>query len=201
MIKHFYKPVEHLRNQFFSYRNLISLQQYSGHIFLRITEEYIEIATEMWSLINLGGTNLFNQLVKVIPNLFTIGNLLCGVFSITLNMSEYLGAASILIFFSAVLDFLDGRIARKLKVNSEFGIELDSLADIVSFGVAPALLFHTMAAPSILTSLAFILFPTMGALRLAKFSIQPTIGYFKALPISAAGLSFAGIGLFSYSNA
>ncbi|MCQ6300900.1 MULTISPECIES: CDP-alcohol phosphatidyltransferase family protein [Bacillus cereus group] len=116
-------------------------------------------------------------------------------------MSEYLGAASILIFFSAVLDFLDGRIARKLKVNSEFGIELDSLADIVSFGVAPALLFHTMAAPSILTSLAFILFPTMGALRLAKFSIQPTIGYFKALPISAAGLSFAGIGLFSYSNA
>ncbi|AIM35084.1 hypothetical protein LQK80_34180 [Bacillus thuringiensis] len=47
MIKHFYKPVEHLRNQFFSYRNLISLQQYSGHIFLRITEEYIEIATEM----------------------------------------------------------------------------------------------------------------------------------------------------------
>ncbi|MEC2593489.1 CDP-alcohol phosphatidyltransferase family protein, partial [Bacillus cereus] len=51
---------------------------------------------------------MFNQLVKVIPNLFTIGNLLCGVFSITLNMSEYLGAASILIFFSAVLDFLDG---------------------------------------------------------------------------------------------
>ncbi|PGY34550.1 CDP-diacylglycerol--serine O-phosphatidyltransferase, partial [Bacillus cereus] len=82
---------------------------------------------------------MFNQLVKVIPNLFTIGNLLCGVFSITLNMSEYLGAASILIFFSAVLDFLDGRIARKLKVNSEFGVELDSLADIVSFGVAPAL--------------------------------------------------------------
>ena len=90
-------------------------------------------------------------------------------------MSEYLGAASILIFFSAVLDFLDGRIARKLKVNSEFGVELDSLADIVSFGVAPALLFHTIATPSILTSLAFILFPTMGALRLAKFSIKPTI--------------------------
>ena len=65
-------------------------------------------------------------------------------------MSEYLGT-SILIFFSAVLDFLDGRIARKLKVNSEFGVELDSLADIVSFGVAPALLFHTIATPSILT--------------------------------------------------
>ena len=116
-------------------------------------------------------------------------------------MSEYLGATSILIFFSAVLDFLDGRIARKLKVNSEFGVELDSLADIVSFGVAPALLFHTIATPSILTSLAFILFPTMGALRLAKFSIKPTIGYFKGLPIPVAGLSLAGMALFSYSNA
>ncbi|NKX12453.1 CDP-diacylglycerol--serine O-phosphatidyltransferase [Bacillus cereus] len=144
---------------------------------------------------------MFNQFVKVIPNLFTIGNLLCGVISITLNMSEYLGVASIFICFSAILDFLDGRIARKLKVNSEFGIELDSLADIVSFGVAPALLFHTIATPSILTSLAFILFPTMGALRLAKYSIKPTIGYFKGLPIPVAGLSLAGMGLFSYSNA
>ncbi|WP_026591073.1 CDP-diacylglycerol--serine O-phosphatidyltransferase [Bacillus sp. UNC437CL72CviS29] len=144
---------------------------------------------------------MFNHIVKAIPNLFTIGNLLCGVFSITLNMSGLLEAASIFIFFSAVLDLLDGRIARKLKVNSEFGVELDSLADIVSFGVAPALLFHSIAAPSILTSLAFILFPTMGALRLAKFSVKPTIGYFKGLPIPVAGLPLAGMGLFLYSNA
>ncbi|EJR45817.1 CDP-diacylglycerol-serine O-phosphatidyltransferase [Bacillus cereus VD107] len=144
---------------------------------------------------------MFNQVVKAVPNLFTIGNLLCGVFSITMNMSDYLVVASIFIFLSAVLDLLDGRIARKLKVNSEFGVELDSLADIVSFGVAPALLFHSIATPSILTSLAFILFPAMGALRLAKFSAKPTIGYFKGLPIPAAGLTLAGMGLFSYSNA
>ncbi|MDC2866455.1 CDP-diacylglycerol--serine O-phosphatidyltransferase [Bacillus sp. BP-3] len=144
---------------------------------------------------------MFNWIVKSIPNLFTIGNLLCGVFSITLNMSGFLEAACIFIFFSAVLDLLDGRIARKLKVNSEFGVELDSLADIVSFGVAPALLFHSIAVPSILTSLAFILFPTMGALRLAKFSVKPTIGYFMGLPIPAAGLPLAVMGLFSYSNA
>ncbi|MGG0446296.1 CDP-diacylglycerol--serine O-phosphatidyltransferase [Bacillus mycoides] len=144
---------------------------------------------------------MFNQIVKAVPNLFTIGNLLCGVFSITMNMSEYLEVASIFIFFSAVLDLLDGRITRKLKVNSEFGVQLDSLADIVSFGVAPALLFHSIATPSILTSLAFILFPTMGALRLAKFSVKPIIGYFKGLPIPAAGLPLAGMGLFSYSNA
>ena len=144
---------------------------------------------------------LFNRIVKNVPNLFTIGNLLCGVLSITSNMSGFLEFASVFIFFSAVLDLLDGRVARKLKVNSEFGVELDSLADIVSFGVAPALLFHSIAAPSILTSLAFILFPTMGALRLAKFSVKPTIGYFKGLPIPAAGLPLAGMGFFLYSNA
>ncbi|PGY04880.1 CDP-diacylglycerol--serine O-phosphatidyltransferase [Bacillus sp. AFS031507] len=144
---------------------------------------------------------MFNHMVKAIPNLFTIGNLLCGVLSITSNMSGFLEVSSIFIFLSAVLDLLDGRIARKLKVNSEFGVELDSLADIVSFGVAPALLFHSIAAPSILTSLAFILFPTMGALRLAKFSVKPTIGYFRGLPIPAAGLPLAGMGLFLYSNA
>jgi CDP-diacylglycerol--serine O-phosphatidyltransferase len=86
-------------------------------------------------------------------------------------------------------------------MNSEFGVELDSLADIVSFGVAPALLFHWIAAPSILTSLAFILFPTMGTLRLARISVKPTIGYFKGLPIPAAGLQVAGMGFFLYSNA
>ncbi|WP_458415264.1 CDP-diacylglycerol--serine O-phosphatidyltransferase [Schinkia sp. CFF1] len=140
-------------------------------------------------------------MVKVIPNLFTIGNLLCGVLSITFNMRGFYVIAAIFIFLSAFLDLFDGRIARKLKVNSEFGVELDSLADIVSFGVAPALLFHSIAAPSILTSLVFILFPTMGALRLAKFSVKPTIGYFNGLPIPAAGLPIAGMSLFSYSNA
>lgn len=142
-----------------------------------------------------------NYIVKAVPNLFTIGNLLCGVLSITFNMSGFLRIASIFIFLSACLDLFDGMIARKLKVNSEFGVVLDSLADIVSFGVAPALIFHSIASSSILTSLAFILFPTMGAIRLAKFSVKPTIGYFKGLPIPAAGLPLAGMGLFLYSNA
>ncbi|MEE6450973.1 MULTISPECIES: CDP-diacylglycerol--serine O-phosphatidyltransferase [Bacillaceae] len=144
---------------------------------------------------------MFSQVVKSIPNLLTIGNLVCGVLSITLNMSGLIMLSSIFIFIAAIFDLLDGRVARKLKVNSEFGVELDSLADIVSFGVAPALLFHSISAPSILTSLAFILFPTMGALRLAKFSAKPTIGYFKGLPIPAAGLPLAGMGMFFYSNA
>ena len=146
------------------------------------------------------GTTLFRRILKAVPNLFTIGNLLCGVLSITLNMSGFLAAASILIFFSAVFDLIDGRVARILKVNSEFGVQLDSLADIVSFGVAPALIFHSIETPSLLTSLTFMLFPIMGALRLAKFNVKPTIGYFKGLPIPAAGLPLAGMGMFSYSN-
>lgn len=144
---------------------------------------------------------MFSQVAKAIPNLFTMGNLLCGVLSITCNMSGFLEVACVFIFLSGIFDLLDGRIARGLKVNSELGVQLDSLADIVSFGVAPALVFHTIAAPSILTSLAFILFPIMGALRLAKFNVKPTIGYFRGLPIPAAGLPLAAMGFFSYSNA
>jgi CDP-diacylglycerol--serine O-phosphatidyltransferase len=144
---------------------------------------------------------MVERLVRAVPNAFTITNLLCGVFSITFNMSGLLTASCLFIFLSALCDLFDGRIARKLKVNSEFGVELDSLADIVSFGVAPALLFHSLAPPSVITSIAFVLFPTMGALRLARFSIKPTIGYFKGLPIPAAGLPLAVMALFSYSNA
>jgi CDP-diacylglycerol--serine O-phosphatidyltransferase len=143
---------------------------------------------------------MISYMVKAVPNLFTMGNLLCGVFSITSNMSGFLELSCLFILLSAVFDFLDGKIARRLRVNSELGVELDSLADIVSFGVAPALIFHTIAPPSLLTSLAFILFPTMGALRLAKFSVKPTVGYFMGLPIPAAGLPLAGMGFFSYAN-
>ncbi|MEH7275500.1 CDP-alcohol phosphatidyltransferase family protein, partial [Neobacillus vireti] len=85
--------------------------------------------------------------------------------------------------------------------NSEFGVELDSLADIVSLGVAPALLFYSLEAPTVFTTIAFMLFPTMGALRLAKFNVKPTKGYFMGLPITAAGLVMAAMGIFLYSNA
>jgi CDP-diacylglycerol--serine O-phosphatidyltransferase len=140
------------------------------------------------------------QVIKTVPNFFTMGNLICGVFSITFIMNGYLRLAAIFIFLSAFLDLFDGRIARRLRVNNQIGVVLDSLADIVSFGVAPALLFHSLENPSLLTTIAFALFPTTGALRLARFSVSPTIGYFKGIPITAAGLIMAGMGLFLYSN-
>lgn len=137
---------------------------------------------------------------KTVPNWFTMGNLLCGLFSITFNMSGFMRISALFIFLSAFLDLLDGRIARKLKVNSELGVELDSLADVVSFGVAPALIFHSLSAPSFFTSVAFMFYPAMGALRLARFSVKPTVGYFIGIPITAAGLIMAGMGFFLFSN-
>lgn len=143
---------------------------------------------------------MFDRLVKSIPNLFTIGNLLCGIFSITSNMNDYLQLAAILIFLAAFLDLFDGRIARRLKVNSELGVGLDSLADIISFGVAPILLFYTLTPHSWLSSFAFMLYPTMGALRLARFNANPTVGYFIGIPITFAGVIMAAMGAFLYSN-
>jgi CDP-diacylglycerol---serine O-phosphatidyltransferase len=137
---------------------------------------------------------------KWVPNLFTMGNLLCGLFSITFTMSGHFQMAVLLIFIAAFLDLFDGKMARILKVNSELGVHLDSLADVVSFGIAPALLFYALSPDSLLTSLAFILYPAMGALRLARFSAKPTIGYFMGIPIPLAGLIIAGMGLFHYSN-
>lgn len=143
---------------------------------------------------------MLSYIIRYIPNLFTLGNLLSGVFSITFSMNGYYRTASLLIFLAAFLDLFDGRIARRLKVNNQLGVELDSLADVVSFGVAPALLFHTLAEPSWLNPIAFILYPTMGALRLARFNANPTVGYFMGIPIPLAGLVMSLMGLFLYAN-
>jgi CDP-diacylglycerol---serine O-phosphatidyltransferase len=115
-------------------------------------------------------------------------------------MNGYYQSASMLIFLSAFFDLFDGRIARSLRVNNRLGVELDSLADIVSFGVAPALLFHSMTDPSIITDIALLLYPSMGALRLARFNANPTEGYYIGLPIPIAGLIIALMGMFEYSN-
>ena len=100
-----------------------------------------------------------------------------------------------------VLDSLDGRVARALNAQSELGKELDSLSDVISFGVAPALImnitsFHDMHHALIWTVTA--VFPMCGALRLARFNVQSgTPGYFIGLPIPAAGGVLATLSLFN----
>lgn len=140
------------------------------------------------------------RVVKWVPNLFTLGNLVCGLFSITFTISGFWRLAALFVFLAAFLDLFDGRLARKLQVTNELGGLLDSLADVVSFGIAPAVLFHTLSRHSWLTSLAFVLYPTMGALRLARFSAKPTIGYFMGVPITLSGLIMAAMGFFLYTN-
>ncbi len=134
------------------------------------------------------GFDLLLRFVESIPNLFTLSNLGSGVIALVFIANHLPTVATVFIFLSAVFDFLDGKVARKLKVASEFGVELDSLADIVSFGVVPALALYETVPHHLVSTLDLLFFPFAGALRLARFNTRPTVGYFEGLPIPAAGI-------------
>ncbi|WP_226536169.1 CDP-diacylglycerol--serine O-phosphatidyltransferase [Fictibacillus halophilus] len=129
---------------------------------------------------------------KHIPNLLTLGNLFCGFLSIGYATHGDFRNAAMLIFIAMMLDAVDGRAARILGVSGTLGKELDSLADVVSFGVAPAFI----AANSYFAHLGMWgyvlagLFPLFGAYRLARFNItdsEESMKYFKGIPIPPAG--------------
>ncbi len=129
---------------------------------------------------------------KHIPNLFTFGNLFCGFLSLHFSVSGDIRNATILIFIAIMLDAVDGRIARILGVANDFGKQLDSLADIVSFGVAPAYLtVHTyLHGLDVWGIVLTAVFPLFGAYRLARFNLTKTeesLEYFKGIPITMAG--------------
>lgn len=143
-------------------------------------------------------------IAKSIPNLFTIGNLFLGIISIILATNGRPDLGAVLILIAMMLDGLDGRVARALNVQSEFGKELDSLSDVISFGVAPTLIMYTMAFSNPVTinpGIAWIvtaIFPICGALRLARFNVIEGIpGYFIGLPIPAAGGVLCTLALFN----
>jgi CDP-diacylglycerol--serine O-phosphatidyltransferase len=129
------------------------------------------------------------RVVKTIPNLFTLANLVSGVFALVFIVNHFPRVATLFILLAALFDFLDGRIARKLRVTSELGVQLDSLADLVSFVVVPALALYETVPHHFLSTLSLILFPIAGALRLSRFNIRPTVGYFEGLPVPAAGIT------------
>ncbi len=143
------------------------------------------------------------MITKSIPNLFTIGNLGLGVIAIILafnNDTNSSNTAALLVIIAMLLDGLDGRVARALNAQSEFGKELDSLSDVISFGVAPAFIMYQAAfqgLPPALAWAATAIFPICGALRLARFNVKDGIpGYFIGLPIPAAGGVLATLALF-----
>lgn len=134
-----------------------------------------------------------DKIKNAIPNLFTFSNLGCGILSLMMSSTgmENYSLAALFIVAAALFDRYDGRIARKLNVDGPLGKELDSLADIISFGVAPAVLIFNMTALhqfGIIGYCILLIFPIAGAYRLAKYNITDFDGVFKGIPITIAGM-------------
>jgi len=139
--------------------------------------------------------------VNILPNALTSGNLICGLLSIMLVWQDKYLPAAWLILAAMLFDFMDGKVARMLGGSSEFGKELDSLADVVSFGVAPAFLIYAtyLFYYGVVGALVASSFVVFGALRLARFNIQNISEYFIGLPIPSGGGLLAGIVLSNYA--
>ncbi len=139
--------------------------------------------------------------IYLLPNLLTSISLLCGFYAIVATLDRKFTYAAIAIFISCVFDMLDGRVARLTHSTSRFGVEYDSLSDVIAFGVAPGVLVYIWALRSYANFgwLAAFLFVACGAVRLARFNIQvDTIQKksFLGLPIPAAAAVIAGSVLF-----
>jgi CDP-diacylglycerol--serine O-phosphatidyltransferase len=139
-----------------------------------------------------------------VPNMFTIGNLFLGIIAIILVFNDNPPLAAMFVIIAMLLDGLDGRVARALNAQSEFGKELDSLSDVISFGVAPAFIMYVVAFKDVVnineatTWIVTAIFPICGALRLARFNVVAgTPGYFIGLPIPAAGGVLCTLALFA----
>src|SRR5712671_3031127 len=134
----------------------------------------------------------FRRGVYLLPSLLTMGNMFCGYACVVYAMRGEYETAAPFIGFAVVLDMLDGRIARLTGTTSEFGVQFDSLADIISFGIAPAILSFQwgLSALGRLGWAAGFMFVAAAAMRLARFNIQSASGgdkrYFVGMPSPAA---------------
>jgi CDP-diacylglycerol---serine O-phosphatidyltransferase len=146
-------------------------------------------------IFNIGGVNIRNLAKKEnLSNIFTFGNLVFGVLSILMASERNFLLSSIFIFVSALFDRYDGRIARLFGVENTFGKELDSLADVISFGVAPSILtFYicNLASYSLNGYIITILMPMAGAYRLARYNAFDFNGVFTGVPITIIGTFMA----------
>lgn len=136
--------------------------------------------------------------IYLLPNLFTTAGLFAGFYSIVAAMKGIFDTAALAIFVAMIMDTLDGRVARLTNTQSDFGVEYDSLADIVSFGLAPALVVYSWSLSGLgkFGWLVAFFFAATGALRLARFNTQAASGvkhYFQGLPIPAAAGVIAGL--------
>ncbi len=135
--------------------------------------------------------------IYLLPNLFTTGALFAGFFAIVQAMNGRFEQAAVAVFVAMILDGLDGRVARLTNTQSAFGAEYDSLADMVSFGVAPALVTYSFALRDMgkLGWIAAFVYCVGAALRLARFNTMMTVQdkrWFQGLPSPAAAALVAG---------
>ena len=147
-----------------------------------------------------------NKMVKVsrsiVPSFFTVGNMFCGFFSVISAFNNHFILAAWMIFAGAFLDAMDGKVARFTKSSSRFGVEYDSLADVITFGLAPSILLYTtfmheMKLVGILLSFLPLLF---GSIRLARFNSRIEgfdKEFFLGLPIPISALTLSSFVIFS----
>jgi CDP-diacylglycerol--serine O-phosphatidyltransferase len=137
------------------------------------------------------------QVVVVMPSAFTLGNLFFGFWAIVSAFNGNFRWAGWFIVFAGILDMLDGRVARLSGTGTRFGAELDSLVDVISFGVAPALLtyFLDFSNAGRFAWLLCYIYVVAVALRLARFNVlsagKPSTGWFTGMPSPAAGMTLA----------
>lgn len=120
----------------------------------------------------------------------TLGGVAAGFLSMLLLFQQRFSAAAVFLVVAAVFDWADGKMARFQKAERLFGKELDSLADAVSFGVAPALFGYAQAGSTPLAGVLSALFLFCGIARLARFNITKNISFFEGVPITANGVVF-----------
>ncbi len=136
--------------------------------------------------------------IYLLPNLFTTAALFCGFYAIVSSINGHFETAAIAIFVAMVLDGVDGRVARLTNTESDFGAEYDSLADMVSFGLAPALIVYlwTLSNLGKMGWLVSFIYVACAALRLARFNTQASHSdkrYFQGLASPAAAAVVAGL--------
>ncbi len=142
--------------------------------------------------------------IYLLPNLFTTAGLFAGFYAIVAAMKGLFHEAAFAIFIAMVMDTLDGRVARLTNTETDFGFQYDSLADVVSFGIAPALVVYSWSLFSLgkLGWLAAFVFAATTALRLARFNTQVSTvdrKYFQGMPSPAGAGIIASMVLFGSS--
>ena len=138
-----------------------------------------------------------NKGIYLLPNLFTTAGLFSGFYAVIASMNSHFESAAIAVFIAMICDGLDGRVARLTNTQSDFGAEYDSMADMVSFGMAPALLAYNWGLAELgkVGWLAAFIYCAGAALRLARFNTQVGVAdkrYFQGLASPAAAALIAG---------